>query len=426
MNTKRTLISALAVLFAVACGRATDLPLPPGEVAGSDLERELASAPSADLQQAVSGNTDFAFALYNRLGAGNDENLFFSPHSITLALSMTYAGSSNATSTAFETTLHQTLAQPKFHRAMNDLDRQLSSRGVGAKAADGKAFRLTLANQLFAQNGFQFEKPFLDTLAKEYASKVRLMDFQNKADPSRLAINQWVADRTEDRIKDLLAEGTVTSATRAVLVNAIYFNAAWKTAFEPRSTRAGTFHKADGSTSNVQMMVNGDVPARAATVRGVEVVELPYDGDEMSALLLMPAAGDLSHFEQSLSATTLADFVTALAPVHLDLTMPKFELRTSKTLAEPLKAMGLAVAFSDDADFTNMSKAAPLVISDVIHQAFVKVDEAGTEAAAATAVVVGTTSLPLTRTLVIDRPFVLLVRDNATGAIVFAGRIAAP
>lgn len=428
--TTRTAFHALTTsLLLAVTGCGTPPPgevLPPGEVAGSSKERLTTAAPAADLAQAVAGNTDFALDLYRVLTAGKQENLFISPQSITLALSMTYAGAAGTTATAFESTLHQGLPAGQFHRAMNDLDRQLVSRGQGARAADGKAFRLTIANQLFAEKSFGFEVPFLDTLAQEYGANVRLLDFVTQPEPSRGRINDWVAQRTEDRIKDLLAQGTITPDTRAVLVNAIYFNAAWKTQFDEKLSRNVAFHALDGSSPQVPMMLHGELSARGATVGGVEVVSLPYDGDELSMLVLMPPMGAFTSFEQGLTAQALGGYVAALANEKLTLTMPKFELRTSASLNEPLATLGLGVAFSDAADFSGMSKQANLAISDVVHQSFVKVNEAGTEAAAATAVVVGVTSVPQTRTVTIDRPFVFAIRDDATGAIVFLGRYVKP
>lgn len=423
MTTRLALLTAATSLFLAACG--TPEVTPPGDVAGSSKQRITTSAPAADLTAAVAGNTDFALDLYRVLSAGKQDNLFFSPQSITLALSMTYAGAAGTTATAFESTLHQGLPAASYHRAMNDLDLQLTSRGQGAKASDGQPFRFTIANQLFAEKQFSFEVPFLDTLAQEYGANVRLMDFVTKPDPSRVQINDWVAKKTEDRIKDLLAEGTITPDTRAVLVNAIYFNAAWKTQFDPKQSHDVAFHAIDGSSPMTAMMAEAELRARAATVNGVEVVALPYDGDELSMLILMPPA-DFTTFEQGLTAQQLGTYVAALKSEELTLTMPKFELRTSASLNAPLSTLGLGVAFSEGADFSGMSKEANLAISDVVHQAFVKVNEAGTEAAAATAVVVGTTSIPQTRTVTIDRPFVFAIRDDATGAIVFLGRYVKP
>lgn len=416
------LVAAL-VFVSSAC-----TPPPPGELVGSSRQRITAAAPQADLDAAIAGNTDFALDLYRTMTSGKDGNLFISPHSISLALSLAYAGSGGATTAAFEHTLHIGLPQPQYHRAMNDLDRQLRSRGQGAKAADGQPFRLDVANQLFAQKGFTFEQPYLDTLAQEYGAGVRLMDFVAKPDPSRVSINTWVGQVTEGKIKDLLAEGIITSDTRAVLVNAIYFNAAWAKRFDPKSTHPAPFHAIDGTTPSVDMMSDAAMAGRLATVDQVDVVSLPYDGQQLSLVIMMPPQQGLATFEQGLSAAKIGSLVTALHPATLRLTMPKFELRTAESLSTALKSLGLAGAFGEGGDFSTMSKAAQLGISDVVHQAFVKVSESGTEAAAATAVVIGVTSAVAepNPVVVIDRPFVFAIRDDATGAIVFLGRVVKP
>jgi serpin B len=414
------LIPTLVVLF-VSC--AAPPVEPPGEVASSDKQRLTTAAPGADLTAAVASNSDFAFDLYRQLKGAPSDNLFISPQSISVALSMAYAGSAGTTKSAFEQVLHQRLAESAYHRAMNDLDRQLTSRGQGAQASDGQPFRLRMANQLFAERNFGFETPFLDTLAQEYGANVRLMDFVAQPDPARVSINQWVEQKTEDRIKDLLSPGTITPETRAVLVNAIYFNAAWETQFEPNATRAAPFHNLSGTTTSVQMMNDSAIRAKGATVNGVEVVSLPYDGNELSMVVLMPPAGSFETFEQNLTAASLETHLAALRSEQLELSLPKFELRTNKSLSKSLIDLGLGAAFGTSGDFSRMSTEAQLGISDVVHQSFVKVSETGTEAAAATAVIIGVTSVPQTRPVVIDRPFVFAIRDDATGAIVFLGRV---
>lgn len=421
MHLRKLVPSLVALFLAVSC--APPPVEPPGDVAGSDKQRLTSAAPPADLTAAVAGNSDFAFDLYRQLKGGASDNLFVSPQSISVALSMAYAGSASTTKSAFEQVMHQGLAETAYHRAMNDLDRQLTSRGQGAMASDGQPFRLNIANQLFAERSFGFEAPFLDTLAQEYGANVRLMDFVSQPDPARVAINQWVEGKTEDRIKNLLAQGTITPDTRAVLVNAIYFNAAWETQFEPNATRPAPFHNLSGSTSTVQMMNDSTMRAKGATVNGVEVVSLPYDGNELSMVVLMPPAGSFETFEQNLTAASLATHLAALRSEELELSLPKFELRTNTSLSQSLIALGLGAAFGTRGDFSRMSTEAQLGISDVVHQSFVKVSETGTEAAAATAVIIGVTSVPQTRPVVIDRPFVFAIRDDATGAIVFLGRV---
>ncbi|ABS28354.1 serpin family protein [Anaeromyxobacter sp. Fw109-5] len=430
MSPSRAAVLVLATLTLVpACGNGSGSeppPAAPGERVGSTSARVTAPAPAEDLAAAVAGNGALALDLYRVLSLEAEENLFFSPQSIAFALSMTYPGAAGETAAAFERTLHVSIPEPDYHRAMNDLDRQLRSRGAGAKAADGQPFRLRLVNQLFAQRGFAFEPPFLDVLAQEYGADVRLLDFASAPEPSRGAINGWVAQETEDRILDLLPQGTITTDTRAVLVNAIYFNAAWAKPFDPALTRDREFTLLDGSRVAVPTMSSADLAARAAQVDGVEVVELPYDGGELSMLLLVPPSGALAALEQALTPERLAEYVAALRAEHLALTLPRFEVRSSLALKPPLAALGLEVAFSELADLSRMSSQADLLVSDVVHQAFVKVNEAGTEAAAATAVIIGVTSMPTIRPVAIDRPFLFVVRDDATGALVFVGRVTRP
>ncbi len=419
-------VAAVAVASAVAVGCVGE-PVPPGESVKSSQQRVVAAAPAGDVAAAVAGNTDFAFGLYREVAKEQKDNLFISPYSISTALAMAYAGSAGSTAQAFERTLRISLASGAYHRAKNDIDRQLTSRGQGAKAADGKAFRLTPANQLFAQNGFSLETPFLDTLAVEYGAGVRTMDFERSPEPSRAAINTWVEQKTEDRIQDLLGAGSITSDTRVVLVNAIYFNAAWQKAFEQSATAERPFATGAESTVNVSTMHAPAVAARGGTHEGVEVVELPYDGGELSMLVLAPPVGQLGALEAKLSDTWLKAAVAGLKSESLDLYLPKFEVKKQVGLKTPLSALGLAEAFTGGADFSNLSKAEQLKISDVLHQAFVKVNESGTEAAAATAVIFErTTAAPESRTVKIDRPFLFLIRDHATGEIVFLGRITQP
>ena len=395
MIPARSAALLVALTLSIACGSSSEAdPAAPGERVGSSRPRVTAPAPDGDLAAAVASNGELALDLYRTLAAETPGNLFFSPQSIAFALSMTYAGAAGDTAAAFERTLHVGIPEPQYHRAMNDLDLQLASRGEGAKAADGQPFRLRLVNQLFAQKGFGFEPPFLDTLAEEYGADVRLLDFAVAPEPSRQAINGWVERETEDRIRELLPQDAIRSDTLAVLVNAIYFNAAWAAPFDPALTRDREFTLLDGSRVAVPTMSSGDLAVRAAQVGNVEVVELPYDGGELSMLLLVPPAGELATFEQQLTPARLQEHVAAVRGEHLALSLPRFEVRTSLPLKPPLAALGLGVAFGDDADFSRMSSEVDLLVTDVVHQAFVKVNEAGTEAAAATAVVIGPTSAP--------------------------------
>ena len=381
----------------------------------------------------VDGNTDFAFDLYHAL-AGSDGNLFYSPYSISLALAMTYAGARGETESQMADTLGFNLPQDRLHPAFNNLGLQLASRGAEAKGQDGEGFRLNIANAVWGQDDFEFLEAYLDLLTDNYGSGVRLMDFKEASEESRIMINDWVADRTEDRIKDLIPQGSIDEFTRLVLTNAIYFNAAWQHPFNVRSTHPGPFFMLDGSTVNVPMMSQLEYLGYAKG-DGYQAVELPYYGYEMSMTIILPDEGRFNEFEDSIDAGLVAQILENIWTPEVWLTMPKFEFRSQFGLTETIAKMGMLDAFDDRvADFSGMDgMACPptdddpcLIISDVIHEAFVLVNEEGTEAAAATAsiVYVETESIaPPPIEVTVDRPFIFLIRDRATNAIVFVGRV---
>lgn len=420
---KLKLLSALVALgFAFGCNR----PEPQiGEDAKSNVERLTTQAPSNDVTTAVKGLNEFTLKLH-RDNASASENVITSPASITTALSMASAGAAGSTLDAFRSTLNISLPQGDFHAAMNTLDRALTSRGQGQQGTNGRPFRLSIVNQTFAQKGFALEQGYLDLLAKFYGTGLKLLDFKAQPEPSRRAINDFVSYHTGDLIPELLGEGSISTDTRVVLANAVYFNASWASPFEKSSTSPGDFTLLDGSTVQVPMMRDSVHSARSANVNGVEVVELAYQGNEVSMLLLVPPAGGLKSLESSLDVAALEGYLAALTPGQLDFSMPKFEIDLETRLAGALEAQGLGIAFSGDADFSAMTGDRSLSISDVVHQAVIKVTEEGTEAAGATAVTFVVTSVPQTRPVHVDRPFVYLIRDNATGALLFLGHVVDP
>ncbi len=420
---KLKLLSALVLLgFAMGCNR----PEPDvGEDAKSNVERLTTAAPANDVTTAVKGLNEFTLKLH-RDNASATENVITSPASITTALSMASAGAAGSTLDAFRGTLNISLPQGDFHAAINTLDRALTSRGQGQQGTNGRPFRLSIVNQTFTQKGFKLEQGYLDLLARYYGAGIKLLDFRTQPENSRAAINDYVSYHTASLIPELLAPGTIGEDTRVVLANAVYFNASWESPFEKNDTSPGNFTLLDGSKAQVPMMRDSVHSARSATVNGVEVVELPYQGDQVSMVLLVPQAGDLKNLENSLDVAALDTYLGAVTPGQLDFSMPKFEIDLETKLAEPLKKQGLGIAFGGDADFSAMTGDKSLSISDVIHHAVIKVTEEGTEAAGATAITFVVTSLPQTRPLHVDRPFVYLIRDNATGALLFMGHVVDP
>jgi len=421
---KKVLISVLIVLLVlplITC----DQPVG-GELLMSDKPRETAPDVSeADLALLIEGNSAFAFELYQALRE-EEGNLFYSPHSISVALAMTYAGARNETAQQMADTLQFMLEQDRLHPAFNWLDAELAKRGEGAAGKDEEGFSLNIVNAIWGQKDYTFLSDFLDVLAENYGAGLRILDFINETEQSRLAINKWVSDQTEGRIEDLIPQGAIDALTRLVLTNAIYFNAAWEYPFNGNMTADGPFHLLDGGQVSVPMMKQTETFGYTEG-EGYQAVELQYDGNELSMVILLPEAGNFDSFEEGLQAQQVDDIISGLQDTRVTLTMPQFEFDSEFSLKDTLPEMGMPIAFSDEADFSGMTGNRELFISDVIHKAFVAVDEAGTEAAAATAVIMKLTAVPEPPVEVtIDRPFIFLIRDIETGAILFVGRVLNP
>ena len=396
---------------------------PSGELR-SDLARDLSpDVAPGDLAALVAGNTAFALDLYGQV-RGQSGNLFFSPHSISEAMAMAYAGAREKTARQMEDTLHFTLGQERLHPAVNALDLELGSRGQGAAGHAGGGFQLRVVNAVWGQDGYPFQGPYLDVMAVSYGAGLRILDFLTDPEACRNTINDWVSAQTADRIQDLLPQGTILPTTRLVLTNAVYFSAAWAQPFPVELTREGTFQLLDGGSVAAEMMSNRwDYPY--ARGEGWQAVDLPYDGNELSMVILLPDAGRFEEFEASLDAARLGSILGVLHAQDVQVTMPRFRCESSFSLALKLALMGMPDAMAPGAaDFSGIDGSKELFISDVLHKAFVAVNEAGTEAAAATAVIIGVVSIPTD--MRIDRPFIFLIRDVETGAIVFLGRVVTP
>ena len=423
---KKGLLSVISVLMVTlmvglgACSQAAG-----GELLQSEKPRETAPEVSApDLTTLVEGNSAFAFDLYQQL-KDEEGNLFYSPYSISLALAMTYGGARSETEAQMANALRFSLPQSRLHPAFNALALELDSRGEGAQGKDGEGFRLNIINAIWGQQDYEFLTEFLDLLAVNYGAGLRVLDFIGATEESRVTINDWVADQTEGRIEDLIPQGLINAMTRLVLTNAIYFNAAWEYPFDEDITQDGVFHLLDGSQVTVPMMSQKESFGYAEG-DGYQAVELPYDGDELSMVILLPTSGQFESFEEALDAAQVDGIIGSLERWQVDLTMPKFEFDSSFSLLEALSAMGMPIAFSGSADFSGMTGNRELYIADVVHKAFVSVDEEGTEAAAATAVVMELTAMPDVVEVTIDRPFIFLIRDIETGTILFVGRTLDP
>ena len=408
------------------------VPAAPDELR-SDRGRAAPSATDTEISYLVNGNNTFAFDLYRALGAA-EGNLFYSPYSISLALAMTYAGARGETERQMAHTLQFLLPQGRLHPAFNDLALQFASRGGGQQGRDDEEFRLEIANAVWGQRDYEFLEPFLDVLAENYGGGVRQVDFREAPEESRATINEWVADRTAGRIRDLVPPDVIDPLTRLVLTNAIYFNAAWAYPFYESQTKIDRFHLLEGGSVDVPMMT---VDTELSYVSGGEyqAVELPYHGDGISMVILVPDRGRFREFEGSLDATLVARILEDMKLSSVLLTMPRFEFESQFEMAETLAEMGMAHAFDERAsDLSGMDGRSCLAgdvpclfILDVIHKAFVSVNERGTEAAAATGVIVQLESeasdKPKRVMLWVDRPFVFVIRDLTTDTILFVGRV---
>jgi len=399
---------------------------------GDQQEETTPNVATADLEDLVTGNSTFAFDLYQNLFQ-EGENLFFSPYSISLALAMTYAGARSVTEEQMAETLHfATLEQDRLHPAFNALALELASRGEDSASKQGteeaKPFQLTIANALWGQDGYGFLPDFLDILAENYGAGVRVLNFAEHPEQARLTVNDWIYRKTSEKIDNLLPPDSITPDTRLVLTNAIYFKASWLSPFEKEATQSGPFHLFNGDQVTVPMMKQ-EHDFRYTKGAGYQAVELSYLGEQVSMIILLPDASLYEEFEQSLDAKELASIIKGLKLESVDLTMPKFKLTSEFSLANTLAKLGMPDAFQlGVADFSGMDGTRDLFIDHVAHKAYVSVDEAGTEAAAATAVVVPELAMPSHDLIhiTIDHPFIFLIRDIETGTILFMGRVMNP
>ena len=417
---KMSISITILTLLLSACGSSAS-----ASIAKSDLPRVTSPATSTgELQALVENNNAFAFDLYQSLQT-RDGNLFASPYSISLALAMTYAGARGETESQMARALHF-LPQGQTHPAFNALDLQLREGGK-ARSGEERSLELNIANAVWAEQTYPFLQAFLDTIASNYGAGIRQADFINQYEAVRKEINTWVSDQTEGKIKDLIPEGVLDTDTRMALVNAIYFKADWLSPFEADSTREAPFHLLDGQEVTAPTM-NQDSFIPYAKGDGWQAIELAYQGGTAAMDIIVPDEGRFEEIESSLDHGTASAILGSLQPTSVQLALPKFKFESEFSLADQLAALGMTDAFDPDrADFSSMTERKDLYISAVLHKAFVAVDEKGTEAAAATAVIVGVASAPMFDvTLTIDRPFIFLIRDLPTGQILFIGRVLNP
>lgn len=439
MNRRRVLALSSAFVTGALAGCTTMLPN-----AGSDDQRTPHSPGgevSDEVQELVLQSNVFAFDFYHEILQENaGKNLFSSPISVTTALAMAYAGARGETREQMKEVLRYTLEDEELHAAFGSLRETLNARAENVDVESGDAydsddepvpFTLSLVNAMWGQTGYPFEEEYLSILETAYESELREVDYISAPEEAREEINEWVAGETGDRIDELLPEGSINDLTRLVLVNAVYFLANWAHPFNDEITSMESFRALDGSEYEVPMM-RQERSWLYGEVDGVQVVDLPYIGEEVSMLVMLPPEGSFESFEDSLTSESIGSFVTAVEAREGEVQLPRFEFSAGFALGEVLRSMGIVDAFDEQAaDFSGIADPSEtgenLLIDDVYHDAFVAVDEEGTEAAAATGVVIRAESAPSDPfSFVADRPFVFVIRDRPTNAVLFVGRVVDP
>ena len=381
---------------------------------------------NADLKTLASDNNSFAIDLFHALADYNNQNLIYAPFSISEALAMTYAGAEGKTAQQMAQVLHYSLPGDRLHMAFNatDLSLQSSTSNQGQDQ-----FQLNIANSLWGQKGFSFLADYLDLLTQNYGTGVKLTDFKNSPEPSRQEINQWISQQTKNKINDLLAKGTITTNTRLALVNAIYFNGRWNDPFDHNLTHKADFTGLDGSKTTVSMMAATGV-SNLKYIHGTnfQAVELPYKENQAVMTVIVPDAGYFNDIKKIISSAWISDCWQQMRLTIVQLSMPKYKFETTLGLSDQLSKMGMADAMNQEAaDFSNMDGKKDLFIGAVIHKAMIAVDEDGTEAAAASAIVMQTLGMAGGNVqLTVDRPFIIVIHDVHHNSILFMGQVLDP
>ena len=436
-------ISSAALLIAIiltgglllsGCDESSQKPTiesPEFGIQRSQLNRDLTpDVSTSDFNQHIRDNHDYALAFYNQVrdqGEWAGNNLLISPLSMRTAFSQAFAGARGRTETEIAEVLRYSLGQTGTHEATNMLTLALESRNDAGDPRQGEfPIEVKTVNAFWGRQDEVFRADYLDQLAVNYGAAIYTLDYRAMPDAARVIINDWVADQTRNRIEDLLPEGSIDNSTVAVLTNAVYFKAPWRTPFIEDLTAPGQFNLIGGSQVTAEMM-NTTENFYYAAGDGYQALELPFRREELGMLFILPATGQLSTLESELDTGRLASIIDALEYSTINVTIPKFSFESAFTMKEMLQQMGMIDPFLETADFTGMLERGGIFIDDAYHKTFIAVDEMGAEAAAATAIVIGETSIPIEEhEFTADRPFLFFIRDRITGAILFMGRVVDP
>lgn len=375
-----------------------------------------------DLQSLVRGNSAFALDMYHKV-RNTEGNVFFSPYSISTAFAMTYAGARSATEKEMDGVFHFSLEPCQLHPSFSELQAHFQ------KLQENRPFRLNIANALWIQKEYELLQEFLELNQKYYGANLFNLDFRNDPEGSRSKINDWVKDKTEGKIQDLLPGGAIKKLTRLVLTNTIYFKAEWQNTFNAHNTKDQDFWITPEEKTKVQMMSQKDRFGYWEN-ENLQILEMPYIRKDLSMVVFLPKKKDgLPNLESKLNTETLDNWISNLNQQQVNVFFPKFTTTQNIDLKKILKALGMVDAFTENADFTGMEPKNELYITDALHKAFIDVDELGTEAAAATAASMGVTSIRPPKVVPefrADHPFFFLIKDNQTESILFMGRLTSP
>jgi serpin B len=390
----------------------------PGEVVALD-PRVAATVSKAEARLLRAGDAAFAGRLLALLARSN-QTVVLSPFGISEAMAMLYAGARGQTASQIASALQFRLPGSRLHAAFNSTDQELAS-------VNGRLATLDVANALFGERGYRFRRAFLGLLARDYGTGVHTVDFSQAPAQALAAINQWVSGRTHGKIPRLLAPQDIDQLTRLVLVNAVYLHAKWLLPFQPQATSPAPFHSPTGTVTLPTMHQTAQLNYLRGA--GYQALELPYQGGRLTFDMLLPNPGGLPMLLHRLASGDPLDLLRGLKPQGVQLSLPKLRLRTRFQLQRALSQLGMPLAFlPGQADLSGIAgQPGDLYLKAVVHEAFLGVDEAGTEAAAATGAIINATS-GIAAPIIFDvnRPFVFILRDRKTNAILFLGTIAHP
>lgn len=402
-------------------------PSDDGQLIRAELDR--AEAPGVDSDQVselVKANNSFATDLYQNVAQSNEDNLIFSPYSISQAFSMVYAGARGETQAQMMEVLHF-LPQETQHPAFNALEQYLAQlpQAETQGIESGEPFQLDVTNAVWGQEGTPFVEAYLETLARQYGAGLRAVDFAQNPESAHQAINDWVAEATQDRIQNMVPRDVINTNTRLVLANAIYFYGAWLFPFNQEATEDGEFALLDGTMVTVPLMFQHTARVPYVEGDGYRAAQLPYTGQKADMLVILPDEGRYTEVEAGLDAAFLQDVHQGLQTRDVTLTLPRFEFDSALDLADLLQEMGLTNPFGGEADFSGIIEGGGLFIDAALHKGTITVDEIGTEAAAATVIAMAESAMERGE-LEATRPFIFAIAERDTGTVLFLGRVLNP